>query len=108
MEPYHPVLRGAPAHLPFRFDAKTIATGMNFTLTTDLGDLDFFGEVSGLGTYREVLAFSEKKRIGGIDCPVLNLDGLVKAKVAAGRPRDLYVLPELRALAELKRKIGLE
>ena len=108
MEPFHPVLRGAPVDVPFRFDAKTIAAGLNFTLTTELGDLDFLGEVSGLGSYKEVLAFSEKKAIGGVDCSVLNLDGLIKAKVAAGRPRDLYVLPELRALAELKRKTGLE
>lgn len=106
--PFHPLLRGAPADIPFRFDAKTIAAGLNFTLTTDLGDLDFLGEVSGIGVYKEVLASSEKKTVGGIDCPVLSLDGLIKAKIAAGRPRDLYVLPELRALAELKRKTGLE
>jgi hypothetical protein len=36
------------------------------------------------------------------------LEGLIKAKEAAGRPRDLYVLPELRELAEFKKKIGLE
>ena len=41
LEPFHPVLRGAPPGLPFRFDAKTIASGLNFALTTDLGDLDF-------------------------------------------------------------------
>lgn len=108
LQPFHPVLRGAPTGLPFQFDAKTIEAGMNFTLTTDLGDLDFLGEVSGLGSYKEVLASSERKDIGGIDCLVLSLDGLIKAKMAAGRPRDLYVLPELRALAELKRKTGLE
>jgi predicted nucleotidyltransferase len=108
LQPFHPPLRGAPAGLPFQFDAKTIAAGMNFTLTTDLGDVNFLGEVSGLGAYKEVLASSEKKSIGGIDCPVLNLDGLIKAKEAAARPRDLYVLPELRGLAGLKKKTGLE
>lgn len=108
LEPYHPVLRGAPPGLPFRFDAKTIANGLNFTLTTDLGDLDFLGEVSGLGSFQEVLTASETKDIGGVDCRVLSLEGLIKSKTAAGRPRDLYVLPELRALSELKRKTGLE
>jgi hypothetical protein len=29
-------------------------------------------------------------------------------KTAAGRPRDLYVLPELRALNEVKKKTGLD
>src|SRR5258708_40284085 len=49
LEPYHPVLRGAPPGLPFRFDPKTIASGLNFTFPTDLSVLDFLGEVSSLG-----------------------------------------------------------
>jgi hypothetical protein len=79
-------LRGAPASLPFLFDAKTIAAGMNSTLTTDLGDLDFHGEVSGLGSYKDVLASSEKKSVGRIDCRVLSLEGLIKAKECRGSP----------------------
>src|SRR5262249_34978711 len=45
----HPYLRGAPPGLPFHFDAVTIRAGLNFTLTTDLGDVDLLGEVSGIG-----------------------------------------------------------
>lgn len=108
LEPFHPVLRGVPPNLPFRFDAKTIAHGLNFTLSTDLGDLDFLGEVSGLGSFQEVLAASDVKDVGGVDCRVLSLDGLIKSKTAAGRPRDMYVLPELRGLNEFKKKIGLD
>src|SRR5262245_29450969 len=106
--PLHPKLRNAPSDLPFRFDAQTIGAGMNFTLTTDLGDLDFLGEVLGLGGYKDVLAHSDERNIGALDCSVLSLEGLIRAKEAAGRPRDLYVLPELRGLAELKKKTGLE
>jgi hypothetical protein len=108
LKSYHPVLRGAPPGLPFRFDSKTIASGLNFTLSTDLGDLDFLGEVSGLGAFQDVMAASETKEVRGVVCSVLSLKGLIKAKTAAGRPRDLYVLPELRALSELKRKTGLD
>src|SRR5258708_5574428 len=108
LEPFRPVLRGAPSDLPFHFDAKMIANGLNFTLSTDLGDLDFLGEVSGLGTFHDVLAASDVKNVGGVDCRVLSLEGLIKSKTAAGRPRDLYVLPELRGLNELKRKTGLD
>lgn len=32
---------------------------------------------------------------------ILNLDGLINAKRAAGRTKDLLVLPELEALREL-------
>src|SRR5260370_10584784 len=55
LEPYHPVLRGAPPGLPFRFDSKTIANGLNFTLSTDLGDLDFLAEVSGPSSFPDLL-----------------------------------------------------
>jgi len=107
LEPFHPVLRGAPPGLLFRFDAKTIANGLNFTLSTDLGDLDFLGEVSGLGLFQDVLGTSDVKDVGGVDCRVLSLE-LIKSKTAAGRPRDLYVLPELWGLNEIKKKTGLE
>lgn len=108
LQPFHPVLRGAPPGLPFRFDAKTIANGLNFTLSTDLGDLDFLGEVSGLGSFQEVLDASDVKSVGGVECRVLSLEGLIKSKFAAGRAKDLYVLPELRGLNEFKKKTGLE
>jgi hypothetical protein len=89
LEPFNPVLRGASPDLPFRFDAKTIGSGLNFTLTTDLGDLGFLGEVSGLGSFPEVLAASDVGNVGGVDCRVLFLEGLIKSETAAGRPRDL-------------------
>ena len=102
--PYHPTLRGAPAGLPFRFDVETISRGLNFTLSTDLGDIDFLGEVSGLGEFASVKAASDTMQVGAIEVHVLSLAGLIKSKSAAGRSRDLYVLPELRALEELKKK----
>jgi len=108
LEPFHPILRGAPPGLPFRSNSKAIANGLNFTLSTDLGDLDFLGEVSGLGSFQDVLGASDVKDVGGVDCRVLSLEGLIKSKIAAGRPRDLYVLPELRGLNEFKKKTGLE
>jgi predicted nucleotidyltransferase len=108
LEPFHPVLRGTPPGRPFRFDVQTIGNGLNFTLTTDLGDLDFLGEVSGLGSFQEVLSVSDVRDVGGVDCRVLSLEGLIKSKTAAGRPRDLYVLPELRGLHELKKKTGVD
>ena len=36
LKPYHPVLRGAPADLPFIFNERTVAQGLNFMLSTDL------------------------------------------------------------------------
>src|SRR6516165_6625971 len=50
-----PYLRGAPPGLPFRWDEQTIKAGLNFTLSTTLGDLDLLGEVSGGGGYEQLL-----------------------------------------------------
>lgn len=53
--PHHPYLRGAPPGLPFRWDVATLERGLNFTLTTDVGDLDAFGEITGGGGYEDLL-----------------------------------------------------
>ena len=47
LAPHCPYLRDAPPKLPFSWDAKTISGGLNFTLTTKLGDVDLFAEVAG-------------------------------------------------------------
>jgi hypothetical protein len=76
---------------------------MNFTLTTDVGDVDILGEVTGMGDYQKVEAFSEEMEIFGVNCKVLTLEGLIKAKRAVGRAKDLRILPELEALLELRK-----
>ncbi len=43
-------LRGAPPGLPFTWNEQTIAAGLNFTLTTRLGDLDLLGDIPGGGS----------------------------------------------------------
>ncbi len=104
LEPIHPYLRGAPRDLPFRVDPPTIQSGLNFTLTTDVGDLDLLGEVSGLGGFDQVAAASERMQLFGFTIFVLSLEGLVRAKKAAGRRKDLLVIPELEALLEMKKR----
>jgi hypothetical protein len=55
LAPHRPYLRGAPPGLPFRWDAETIRRGLNFTLTTTLGDVDLLGEIVGGGSYADLL-----------------------------------------------------
>lgn len=102
LAPHHPRLRGAPAGLPFLFDQQTIAQGMNFTLETGLGDIDLLGEVSGLGQYPEVSRDAVRVQLYGGHYRVVSLDALIVSKRAAGRGKDLNVLPELEALQELR------
>jgi predicted nucleotidyltransferase len=101
-----PYLRGAPPGLPFRWDEQTIRSGLNFTLTTSLGDLDLLGEVAGGGGYYELLPFTEEIVIFGAACRIVTLEKLIQLKRAAGRPKDLETIAELQALLEERRKIG--
>ena len=49
---HHPRLRGAPADLPFRWDARTLRAGLNFTLTTDFGPVDTLGYAASISKAR--------------------------------------------------------
>ncbi len=104
LSPFHPQLRGAPAGLPFIWDVETLHRGLNFTLLTDLGDLDLLGEISGVGFYEQVRLASVIVPLFGIECAVISLDGLIAAKRAAGRAKDKLILPELEALREIMRE----
>jgi hypothetical protein len=79
LAPYHPRLRGLPEGLPFIWDELTLRNGTVFTLVTDLGE-----------------AFGRRVR-------TLDLKSLIKAKRAAGREKDLLVLPELESLFEAQK-----
>ena len=100
LTPYQPYLRGAPPGLPFRWDAATIERGLNFTLETQLGDLDVLGEIVGGGGYDALLPSTSLIRAFDVECRCLNLDRLIEVKRAAGRPKDLEALAELTAIAE--------
>lgn len=104
LQPHAPYLRGAPPGLPFRWDEATIRSGLNFTLTTALGDLDLLGEVSGGGNYEQLLPFTEEIEAFGLRCRFVTLERLILLKRAAGRPKDLEALAELQALLDERRK----
>ena len=101
LRPHHPRLRGAPTELPFIFDVKTLSKGMNFTLQTDLGDIDLLGHIDGLGEFPDVAADAASMALFGYTCRVASIDSLIRSKRAAGRAKDLNVLPELEALKEM-------
>ncbi len=95
-----PYLRGAPPGLPFQWDRATIARGLNFALTTAAGDIDLLGEIPGGGTYAQLASDTIEVEVFGVKCLCLNLKQLIRAKRAAGRPRDLEALAELEAIDE--------
>lgn len=100
LAPLAPYLRGAPQGLPFIFDTKTIRAGLNFTLITALGDLDLLGEITGGGTYEQLLPATVEVDLFGFRCRCVTLEKLIHLKRSAGRTKDLEVLAELEAIAE--------
>lgn len=100
LDGHSPYLRGAPPGLPFTWDRETIERGLNFTLTTDVGDLDLLGEIIGGGTFEELEPHTVALELFGLGVLCLDLEWLIRVKTAAGRPRDLEVLAELQAILE--------
>lgn len=100
LAPHSPYLRGAPPGLPFEWSPATLGNGLNFTLTTRIGDIDLFGEIAGGGTFDNLVGHSRRIALFGVECLCVDLGWLIRLKRAAGRPKDLEVLAELEALAE--------
>ena len=96
--PFDPYLRGAPPGLPFDWSIETLERGLNFTLTTSRGDIDLLGEIPGGGGYADLLPHTIVVTLFGEEHRCLDLPGLIRAKRAAGRPRDLEQIAELEAL----------
>lgn len=104
MAPFHPRLRDAPPELPFFFDVRTLKSGLNFTLSTDAGSIDFLGEVAGIGGYREAVEDAVDASMVGTTFKILSLDRLERSKRSAGRAKDLLDLAEI---AEIRRRLKL-
>lgn len=98
LRPHSPYLRGAPPGLPFEWSEATIERGLNFTLTTAIGDIDLLGQVTGGGDYHALMPHSVEVEMFGCRCRCLDLPGLIRVKRATGRPKDLEALAELEAL----------
>ena len=100
LKPYTPYLRGAPPGLPFSLDERTLRNGLNFTLTTALGDLDLLGEVVGGGGFPQLRPHSFQVQAFDVQFRCVDLPTLISLKRAAGRPKDLEALAELQALLQ--------
>jgi hypothetical protein len=101
LAPLNPTLRGAPAGLPFRLDAPTLRSGLNFSLDTDKGEIDLLGEIIGIGAFAQVAADTVLLELYGKDVRVMSLAALERAKRSAGRLKDLA---DLATIAELLKR----
>lgn len=102
LAPLQPRMRGFPNDLQFVFDERALLLGSNFTLEIGEDSLDLLGDMSAIGGYEEIIGQAEEFVLAGFQVKVLSLSQLIATKEAAGRPKDLLVLPELRHALLLK------
>jgi hypothetical protein len=105
LQPFGMRLRGLPEGLPNVFDRRSLDFGTNFTLVlADGEEFDLLAEMAGIGDYTAVIARAIEMDVAGHPVKVLALEDLIRTKRAAGRPKDLAVLPTLEATLQLQRE----
>jgi hypothetical protein len=93
-------LRGAPADIPFRFDARTLEAGDHFTFSTRVGPLDCLGTPAGTDGFADLDGSATDEDLDGLVVRVASLEDLIRMKRAAGRPQDLIAVEWLSALRD--------
>ncbi len=68
-----------------------------------LDRIDVVTHCDGLRPFADELDNTTRIDIAGVELRVLDLDRIIASKEAAGRPKDLAVLPQLRAALTAKR-----
>ena len=100
LESFAPYLRDAPPGLPFRWDLRTLRNGLNLILTTSAGAIDLLGEITGGGSYEQLLSHSIEVEAFAVRFRCVSLAKLIELKRAAGRVKDFEAIAELEALSD--------
>ena len=96
----------------FRNDPRNLVPGPSHLmgpghqlLRTKYGDLDVLGTIDDTVVYEDVLGSTIEVELAEMRVLALDLARVIQAKAFAGRPKDLAVLPVLRAtLAEIQKR----
>jgi hypothetical protein len=92
----HPFHRMTPNEIPFLLNEGFERGLKNFYLKTDLGQIDFLGHLPDVGD----CTFVRPLNLAYGQCRLLDIPTLINAKQAVGRPKDLHVVTELRAILD--------
>ena len=96
----HPVHRMTPKRIPLVLTPDTCKGLKDLYLDTDVGQVDCLGAVLGIGDFEAVKRRSISIEVDDFSCRLIDLDALIEAKKAMGRPRDLAAVQELEAIKE--------
>ncbi len=82
--------------LPFDHDGRSLATPSVWNLICHYGEFDISFVPSGIpGGYEELAVKAHRMRVNDVDVMIADLSDVIRSKEAAGRPKDLQVLPIL-------------
>ncbi len=85
--------------LPFRTSVATLLGMKTLNLRTPHGDVDITFVPDGTGGYPDLVRAAQSYEVGHVRVLVADLVDVIRSKTAAGRPKDLASLPELREIA---------
>jgi hypothetical protein len=89
-----------PDGVPFDPHPALLASLRLLNMTTRCGDLDLTFVPSGTQGYDDLVQRAVSFEVRGLTVPVAALSDIIRAKEAAGRPKDHATLPVLYALEE--------
>lgn len=82
--------------LPFDHDAKSLRRATVWNLICRYGEFDISFRPSGFeGGYAQLATSAHRVEVQGVEFLVADLEDVIRSKEAAGRPKDLQVLPAL-------------
>jgi hypothetical protein len=81
-------------------DPQQLAGGANWTLETDLGDLDLMPAAPGMRPWPQMAARARRVSLGEHEIALVDLDDLIAMKRAAGRRQDIQDIVALTVGAQ--------
>jgi hypothetical protein len=82
--------------LPFDHNGASLGRAAVWNLICRYGEFDLSFRPSGFdGGYAQLAVHAHRVTVDGIDVTIADLDDVIRSKEAAGRPKDLRVLPAL-------------
>lgn len=99
----HPYHRLTPRKIPFVLKEGFEKGLRNLDIATDVGEVDFLGEVLGVGSYNEVYPQSIPVKMPYGEYRLLSIDKLITAKEALDRDKDRAAVRLLRSIRDSAR-----
>jgi hypothetical protein len=97
-------MRSLAEGVDIKLDVRTFQNGTTWTFTTRHGPLDVALSPDGTGGYSDLSRDAVVREAFGVQVTIASLEAIIRSKQAAGRSKDLAMLPLLRRVLERSRE----